>query len=296
MENRLTLENYQRIASRSDKTVNSSNSEDVIVPLLGISGECGSLHSEYKKFLRDGSSFSQFKNEAAEELGDILWYTSTLASRLGLSLEDVASQNLKKCDSRWVDNSQNYDLYDNNSITNEQLPRSFVVDFRANNDGGLSIFHNGNQIGDPLTDNSYREDGYRFHDVFHLAYSAILGWSPVCRKLFECKRKSESCSERNVDEVEDGGRAAVIEEGISALVFSYASRHDFFVGTQYISYSLLRTIKDMTSHLEVSTRSFSDWERAILQGFNVWHQLNVNSGGLIEGNLLDRTILYTYDL
>ena len=31
----------------------------------------------------------------------------------------------------------------------------------------------------------------------------------------------------DVDEVEDGGRAIVIEEGISAMVFSYAERRDF---------------------------------------------------------------------
>jgi hypothetical protein len=37
----------------------------------------------------------------------------------------------------------------------------------------------GINIGDQLTDNHLEPDDYRFHDVFHLSYTAILGWSPV---------------------------------------------------------------------------------------------------------------------
>ena len=33
----------------------------------------------------------------------------------------------------------------------------------------------GQRIGDPLTDASLIEDDYRLHDVFHLAYAAVLG-------------------------------------------------------------------------------------------------------------------------
>ena len=67
------------------------------------------------------------------------------------------------------------------------------------------------------------------------------------------KRKSDP----RVDEVEDGGRAIVIEEGISAMVFSYAERRNFLEGAEGVNYDLLRTIKDMTSHLEVSARTLS---------------------------------------
>jgi hypothetical protein len=45
-------------------------------------------------------------------------------------------------------------------------------------------------IRDRLTDDKAEEDDYRFHDVFHLAHAAILGWSPVTRALFKVKRKS----------------------------------------------------------------------------------------------------------
>ena len=62
---------------------------------------------------------------------------------------------------------------------------------------------NGINIGDRLTDNKTEEDDYRFHDVFHLAYAAILGWSPVTRSLFKVKRKSDP----KTDETQDGARA-----------------------------------------------------------------------------------------
>ncbi len=43
-----------------------------VIPLLGMVGEVGSLLGEYKKLLRDGETHRRFKDEVAEELGDIL--------------------------------------------------------------------------------------------------------------------------------------------------------------------------------------------------------------------------------
>ena len=111
---------------------------------------------------------------------------------------------------------------------------------------------NGIKTGDDLSDNRYQDDGYRFHDVFHIAYAAhVLGWSPTIRALMRRKRKSVPI----VDEVEDGGRAIAIEEGIVAMTFSYAERRNFLEGANAIDAGILRIIKDMTAHLEVSHRS-----------------------------------------
>ena len=139
-----------------------------------------------------------------------------------------------------------------------------------------------------LTDNAYDPDGYRFHDVFHFAYAAVLGWSPITRALLRRKRKSRPL----LDEVEDGGRAAVIEEGVAALAFNYARRHRMLVGVSTLDFQLLRTIKDMTSHLEVSQCTTGEWERAILQGFKVWRAVLAARGGRIAINLDQRSIDY----
>ena len=82
---------------------------------------------------------------------------------------------------------------------------------------------NGARVGDPLTDNNYRDDGYRFHDVFHLAHAAILGWSPILRALMKRKRRSNPELSRR----EDGRPSMIAEEGIVAMLFSYAERRNF---------------------------------------------------------------------
>ena len=77
----------------------------------------------------------------------------------------------------------------------------------------------------------------RFHDVFHLANAAILHWSPVFRALIRQKRKSDP----KIDEVEDGGRATVVEEGLTAWIFSYAKGLNFFEGHDF---AFLRSTED----------------------------------------------------
>jgi hypothetical protein len=143
-------------------------------------------------------------------------------------------------------------------------------------------------LGNTLTDNAYDPDGYRFHDAFHLAYAAVLGWSPVVRHLLRRKRKSNPI----VDHVEDGGRAVVIEEGVAAITFDYAKAHDFLAGVTALDESILRTIVGVTSHLEVSRCSPGDWEIAVLQGFDAWRGLIEHGGGRLAVDLDARSILF----
>jgi hypothetical protein len=102
------------------------------------------------------------------------------------------------------------------------------------------------------------------------------------------KRKSNP----QTDEVEDGGRAAVIDEAIAALAFDYAKSHAFLEGVSTIDYGFLNTIKSLTEHLEVSTISLHTWERAILQGFDVWRQIVAHRGGVIVGNQYEGTLRF----
>jgi hypothetical protein len=139
----------------------------------------------------------------------------------------------------------------------------------------------GTPAGHPLTNASRVDDDYRFHDAFHLAHAAVLGWSPVTRFLLGRKRKSRP----DTDETEDGGRAIAIEEGISALVFSYAARHRYFDDVHHIDQELLTTISHMTAHLEVGVCRAADWERAILTGYTAWKQLRAQGGGTVELDL-----------
>ena len=177
-------------------------------------------------------------------------------------------------------------LFDDDYPRWEQLPRRMDVWIREETPGTAVTLIDGTQAGDPLRDNRYEDDGYRFHDVFHIAYAAILGWSPTIRAFLRRKRKSNP----GADEVEDGGRARVIEEGISAMVFSHAERRNFLADDEEISRQLLRTIMDMTAHLEVRARTEADWERAIRAGFRAWRQVRSQGGGHLQADLQAGTL------
>jgi hypothetical protein len=124
--------------------------------------------------------------------------------------------------------------------------------------------------------------------VFHIAYAAVLGWSPVLRGLLRLKRRSSP----RVDEVEDGGRAVVIEEGIAAVAFDYARKHQFLEGVSGLDTALLETLRGMSTHLEVATQPPAAWRQAVLDGFAVWRELIKNGGGYVMADLDTREVRY----
>lgn len=266
----------------------------LIVPMLGLAGETGQLLAEYKKHLRDGDAHRLFKDRVAEELGDLLWYIANVASKFGLSLDEVAAENLSKVQARFSCPAGRAPSFDADLAESERFPRRMVV--RLTEEQGpigphVRMTVDGEEIGARLGDNAYDPDGYRFHDVFHLAYAAVLGWSPNVRGFLKRKRKSDPL----IDDVEDGGRARMIEEGVSAIAFDYGRAHNFLEGVREVDYALLRTIRSMTSHLEVGNASAADWEHAILSGFAVWRQVLANKGGEILVDLDARDIAYLGD-
>ena len=147
---------------------------------------------------------------------------------------------------------------------------------------------NGINIGDRLTDNIEGEDFYRFHDVFHYAYAAILHWSPVTRALLKSKRKYDAKKDMN----EDGARAILIEEGVSTFVFNVVKRNEDFVHVQAgdLSYDLLKMISSLVEGYEVEKCPHWLWERAILEGFKVFRYLKEHRAGLVVINGPARTI------
>ena len=288
----MQLDEYQHLANQTDQQPEIETLEtdprSIMVPLLGMAGEVGELLGEHKKWLRDGDSYKLFPERVKEELGDLLWYLSNVATKHGLTLEEVADFNLNKTGRRWQPvgaGKGQRKLFDEDFPPSERLPRQ--IDIFIEEESGIAITTiDGAKYGDPLTDNRYEDDGYRFHDICHLSYASVLGWSPTMRALMRRKRKSDP----KVDEVEDGGRAIVIEEGISAMVFSYAERRNFLEGAEGLNYDLLRTIKDMTSHLEVSARTEGEWERAIMTGFDIWRKVKAKGRGRIHADLEQGTI------
>lgn len=69
---------------------------------MGVAGEAGEVLEKWKKIIayQKGKMSEAERQEIAKELGDVLWYIAVFAHSLGLSLEDIAKQNIEKLQSR----------------------------------------------------------------------------------------------------------------------------------------------------------------------------------------------------
>jgi len=206
-----------------------------------------------------------------------------------LVFADVARGNLRKARGAFIA-PRPVDLVDFDAEfgVEEQLPRNFRIRINQRGSGRSYLQWNCVFIGDPLTDNIADPDGYRFHDVFHFAYCAILHWSPVMRALIKHKRKSKP----DYDEVQDGGRAIVVEEGVTAWIFARAKELNFFEGQDRVSLGMLKTIGEFVDGYEVSQCPLKLWEQAILEGYAVFRQIRAAEGGWVVGDRARRTIRY----
>lgn len=206
-----------------------------------------------------------------------------------LAFAEVARGNLRKARGAFiVPRPEDLIDFDAEFGVEEQLPRTFRIRVNQRGSGRSYLQWNGVFIGDPLTDNIADPDGYRFHDVFHFAYSAILHWSPVMRALLKHKRKSKP----DYDEAQDSGRAIVVEEGLTAWIFTRAKELNFFEGQDRVSLGMLKTIGEFVTGYEGAQCPLKLWERAILEGYGVFRQIRAAEGGWVIGDRALRTIRY----
>lgn len=336
---------YQTKAQATSKiNWNEQQSADILV--LGLIGEVGSLATVLKKHLRDKDAYLDYEAHILEETGDILWYITTSASRLGFSihswpsskknqhsvlellyrlsdrvtkfstykntlknpesyhtdavhslildilqdladiseiygkgLDEAAQTNSEKTISYWCgEPTLPAPQFDSEYPWYEQLPRKFHVDFIGIEESkSLIMMMNDRQLGDRLTDNSHFDDGYRFHDIFHLAGVATLGWSPVFRDLLSVKRKSNP----RVDEIEDGARAKIIEEAVINHIYDYARPH-FLEGIDRVELDLIKRVRNLVMGYEVSNCEFWEWNDCILKSYQMFRLLIENGSGRIE--------------
>lgn len=378
----LTVAAYAKEAALTDQ---GSDDNSLSFPLLGLYGETGSLLSVVKKKQRDSASFLGYAEAVVAELGDVLWYLSTVARRggiclsviaaaclettdrdwgskdvtltfealqpdlikrdgsptlafeatllelagevgailadhhagklkddqaalaihlvtvlrrlikaaneAGVTLEAAAIKNLTKIFDRWPTARTYPAPFDEESDRDEQLPRHLVMDiFEKEVRGHAFVFQRcgGIFVGDRLTDNAVEPDDYRFHDVFHLAHVAVLGWSPVIRALLKLKRKSEPA----VDEAQDGARAILIEEGVTTWVFGQAQRLDLFskLKTGDLPLDMLKQVREFVAGYEAEHCPLWLWEEAILQGYAAFRYLRKHRRGQFTVDLVNRKL------
>jgi hypothetical protein len=185
------------------------------------------------------------------------------------------------------------DFFDNECAIEEQIPRKFTLSFEevgsAKRGEVRVVFNDSTQLGDIINDNAYKNDFYRYHDIFHYSFATLLGWSPCARALMRRKRKSKQM----LDEVEDGARATITEEALSMIIFNEAKRKSYFRGVSKVSRTTLRIIKEMTENFEVSVRSSLEWESAILKAYEIFRLLIQYHGGKVAFDAIQKTITYS---
>lgn len=97
----MTLNEYQDLAWGTaifpDTKVMNGLNAPFVYPMIGLCGEVGEIAEKIKKFIRDG----HIDHDAlVKEMGDVLWYLSALASTFNVQLDDVATKNIEKLQSR----------------------------------------------------------------------------------------------------------------------------------------------------------------------------------------------------
>lgn len=252
---------------------------------LGFGAAVGGLLESIRQ---DRNNRSEVVREALWRVWDELNWVSVVSK---VPLNEAALANIQKRSDRWPSKPRSLPLFDESYPKEEQLPRRLEIEFLECRRKGRPVVilrYHGINIGDRLTDNIEEADEYRYHDIFHLGHMAFLGWSPVTRSLLRCKRKSRP----SVDENEDGGRAQVIEEAISAVVFSRAKGARFFEGIDHLDYDLLKGIQGLVKGYEVDRVPLWQWERAILRSYEIFRALTAAKGGRVVADLHRRRLDY----
>jgi len=291
----MVFDDYQKIAFLTARTEDRTLIEVCLAVLWQLSAQ---LLRRKLPPLEQGLNKAVATRPLNDLLGEIAWHISALASVYQLKLGDIAARNREKVSHR-LDQTSPTPLHDEGSKTAEQFPRRFEIAIVTVGPGRSRMFLAGKQVGDDLTDNAHFEDGYRFHDVMHLANVAKLGWSPVFRGLLRRKRKGEP----KIDEVEDGARAQIVEEvvvkaihseGVRLASTSGALRPEepirLFPNPEEITFRFLKSVRSFVQGLEVAKNRDWEWIDAITEGHKLFYELRCEEQGTVLIDLHARSI------
>lgn len=255
--------------------------------LLQLAGEVGLLIADHQA----GRLAAGGSTALRGHLSGIFATLTKAANEAGVTLEAAAIKNLAKIFDRWPQERTFPPLPDEGFPDQEILPRKLTIEIVEREVNGRVFVYqscNGVNLGDRLTDNAMVADDYRFHDVFHFAHMAVLGWSPVMRSMLGVKRKSDP----KIDEVQDGARAILIEEGVTTWIFGQALELDFFsgLGVGDLPFDLLKHIRQFVLGYEAEDCPLWAWEEAILQGFSAFRFLREHRRGRLQVDMVAHTL------
>lgn len=317
----MDFDEYQAAARRTAK-LDIGTMEGRMELQFGLMSEVGSLARAFKLYLRDAVGLESQRDRLMSDIGDVQWYLAMIAGSLDMSLGEVAEDNLRRTNDRYPPNGTEVAFsssFDEGYPATETFPRRmlfriapaadregdaaphvsfFVMDAQPYafedralpSDGGRpSGFERGQEIGDPVNDNAVGDDGYRYHDAVHVAFMAVLGWSPVMRQLLRVKRKSDA----EIDRTEDGARARDLEEALSAILKVFSLGRNGFATEADVDGEVRDLVQRVVTGLEVRAVPIWLWARAITQGYAAMHALHRNGGGWLVADLDRQTVSYS---
>lgn len=290
----VTFGHYQKTAYLTARTEGQVLNDVCLAVLWQLGAEL------LRQFTMPGHEWRINKNlplrDTETVIGEIAWHLAAIGSVHKICLNEVVKVNVAKAHFR-SHAKEPVPYYDEEYPDAEQLPRKFRIEFVSTSPRHARMYYRGSQLGDDLTDNAYEEDGYRFHDVMHLANTACLRWSPVMRKLLKSKRKS--C--HTVDEVEDGARAEIVEELVVKAIHSEGKRllpsdqrsaGRLFPEMGHITFGLIKMVREYAKGMEVESSQEWQWRRAIFEGYRVYQGLREEGQGSVTVNMADGSLSF----
>ena len=254
--------------------------------LLALAGAVGTLVDNFQS-----GALGKDRSALSRRLVAVMRLLVRAADESGVTIEAAAVKNLHKIFDRWPRERVYPAPFDATMDPEEQLPRKMTIDvYERTVRGQVFVYQRsgGAFVGDRLTDNAAEPDDYRFHDVFHYAYIAVLGWSPVIRSLLRLKRKSVP----KIDEVDDGARAVLTEEGVTTWIFGQAQQLAFFekVKRGGLPLDMLKQVRQMVAGYESERCPLWLWEDAILQGYAAFRFLQHHRRGRVQIDFANRRL------
>ena len=236
---------------------------------------------------------------------DIMWSVSIIAEIQGLSLGALAQRNVEKTREIYPKREVRSKLTtaDTEFPPHEQFPEKFNMQIVDLGGSKSRMYWNGRPLGNDVNDNSYVIDGYRFHDVLHLTFVAHLGWSPVIRGFLRRKRKSHP----EIDEIEDGARAQLVDELVINMMHTEAVRlkkarwqpgeeASLFPEDEHFSSDFGSALRHLVRDLEVKEIKHWEWEKAAHKAFAIYEKLRKCQEGTLTIDRKSGSIEFTSDL
>jgi hypothetical protein len=107
--------------------------------------------------------------------------------------------------------------------------------------------------------------------------------------MLKKKRKSDA----RIDEVEDGARAAILEEAIVGQIFAYSRTKNYLENIKRVDADLIKLIQSLVQGYEVESAEPWEWQDYILKAMGIFREVRNGFTGKISFDAEQRSIEIT---